>query len=104
MIQHFHTDVYRNIRCGYFSSWALLLLYDIYTGVENKMQWALHYIYLLLLYLLTVTVFWKSKSEVSEKNYLPSVEAKSELTQDLQKHKKKKVISSKHMYNNKKGE
>lgn len=82
-------DVYRNIRCGYFSSWALLLLYDIYTRVENKMQWALHFIYLLL-YLLTYTVFWKSKSEVSEKNYLPSVEAKSELTQDLQKHKKKK--------------
>lgn len=96
-------DVYRNIRCGYFSSWALLLLYDIYTKVGNKMQWALHSIYLLL-NLLTVTVFWKSKSEVSEKNYLPSVEAKSELTQDLQKHKKKKVISSKHMYNNKKGE
>lgn len=96
-------DVYRNIRCGYFSSWALPLLYDIYTRVENKMPWALHSIYLLL-YLLTVTVFWKSKSEVSEKNYLPSVEAKSELTQDLQKHKKKKVISSKHMYNNKKGE
>lgn len=92
-------DIYRNIRCGYFSSWALLLLYDIYTRVGNKMQWAY-----LLLYLLTVTVFWTSKSEVSEKNYLPSVEAKSELTQDLQKHKKKKEISSKHMYNNKKGE
>lgn len=61
-------------------------------------------LYLLIIIPITVTVFWKSKSEVSEKNYLPSVEAKSELTQDLQKHKKKKVISSKLMYNNKKGE